>query len=164
MIKQHLFPDLKRRPYDLLGYAALLLFLDSFIPSTRDALDINLHDTYFVIANLSLYRLFSGFLLFLWTINMLAQHIVYSLTLSWVYVICMLITIALFLMLLTLNKFYGVPRRYYSFDEFEKRRSVYNIYIIYACAFVVLVAGQLLLIINVIIGLVKGKNRAAKVS
>lgn len=66
-----------------------------------------------------------------------------------------------------LNRFYGVdgmPRRYYAFDEFEKKQAVYNIYTVYVWAFVVLAAAQLLLIINVIIGLVKGKYRTGKVS
>jgi len=148
-----------------LGYTGLLLFLISFIPSTRGALDINMHDTYFVIADVSLCSVFSGFLLFLWAINMLVRRIIYSLTLSWFYVVFTLIPIALFLILPLMHRsFEGPPRKYYAFDEFEKMKSAYNINTTYACTFVALVIGQLLLMINILIGLGKGIHRTAKVS
>jgi len=58
---------IKRKPYALFLFASLLFFLIGFLKS-EETFDINVHDTYLVIAQHYLYWLFSLLLFFLFMI------------------------------------------------------------------------------------------------
>lgn len=58
---------IKRKPYALFLFASLLFFLIGFLKS-EETFDVNVHDTYFVIAQHHLYWLFSLLLFFLFMI------------------------------------------------------------------------------------------------
>jgi len=58
---------MKKKPYFLLLFAAFILLLISFIKSD-ETIDVNLHDTYFIIAQNHLYGLFFIVLFFFFII------------------------------------------------------------------------------------------------
>lgn len=150
--------DLKKRPYQLLGVMALLLFLVSFIPSTQAALDINMHDTYFVIANVNLCRIASGTLLFLWSMNVLLGRYLISAKLNRLYVAGTILSLLIIaVVLIPFRQSMDVPRKYYAFDEFEKMRSWYSyntiITICFIVALLLFIVSQVVFIINVIAGI-----------
>ena len=146
---------LKKRPYELLGVMALMLFLVSFVNS-NSTLDINLHDGYYVIANASLCRIASGALLFLWSMGLLFRSYVWSLTLSWVQVALTLISVIAFLKLAIIGTGYdGIARRYYAFSEFEQRNQWFSTTSIYVFMLLLFFAGQVVFIVNVIVGFLR---------
>jgi cytochrome c oxidase subunit 1 len=155
MIKPFTFLDLKKRPYELLGIMALLMFLVSFVDS-NSALDINMHDTYFVIAHAHICWFFSGVLLFLWSMGVLFRRYIWSITLSWVQVILTLISVIAFLKIVVMGvSLSGVPRRYYAFTEFEQQKSWFSTTSVYVFMLLLIVLGQLIFIINVITGFLR---------
>jgi cytochrome c oxidase subunit 1 len=163
MIKPFTFLDLKKRPYELLGIMALLLFLVSFVPS-NSSLDINMHDAYFVIANVNLCRIASGTFLFLWSMNILFRQYLVSDRLNRLYVagtiLSLLVTAIIFI---PFKQSMNVPRRYYAFDEFEKMRSWYSyntvITICFIMGLLLFTVSQVVFIINVITGVLRKVSR-----
>lgn len=141
-------------PYALLGITGLALGLLSFDPDKGQALDINLHDTYFVIVNAGLYSVFAVFLLFEWSIYIVVNRLMMSNKLIWVQVASCLLPIILFF-ILKLDKpgNPGPPRRYYAFTEFESRKPVFNF--VYVAMLVIFTFGQLIFIINLIGGVIR---------
>lgn len=158
-MKPRFYINIKKRPYELLGIMALLLFLVSFVDS-NSTLDINMHDTYFVIAHIHLCWLFSGMLLLLWSMAVLFRNYTWSLTLSWVQVVLTLISVIAFLKIVMMGiSLSGVPRRYYAFNEFEQQKSWFNTTSMYVFMLLLIVLGQLAFIINVITGFFRKVSR-----
>lgn len=69
---------IKRKPYLLLLFASILLLLTGFIKSS-ETFDINIHDTYFVIAQMHLHGLFSLLLFFFFIIYVTMEKIKFPL-------------------------------------------------------------------------------------
>lgn len=58
----------KFKTYTLLLFASIILFVVGFFVSKESTIDINIHDTYFVIANCHLFWIFSILMFFFFTI------------------------------------------------------------------------------------------------
>ncbi|MFC0518196.1 hypothetical protein ACFFGT_28535 [Mucilaginibacter angelicae] len=152
-LKPYYFFNIKTKPYNLLAIFALLSAVISFL-FTNGSMDINLHDTYFVISYAIVYRLIAVVLIMVWAIYALATDVLPSLWLSWAHV---LITITVVILLLYKQIHFmgldGAPRRYYAFSEFQKKQQdTFLASITITAAFLL---GQLLFIINLVMGIVK---------
>jgi heme/copper-type cytochrome/quinol oxidase subunit 1 len=154
--RNYFFANLKSKPYALFGIAGFLMAIISFIPIKRDSLDVNLHDTYFVIANVSFFRWFAAILLFLWAIYIATSRLMFSRRLIWFHVIATLLPV-IFLMIFN-NHTWGMSgssKRYYAIDEFENSKSFFNDPSIYIVSILVLLIAQFLFAINLVIGIIR---------
>ena len=155
MFKRNSIFDIRSKPYTLLGIVGFFVAIISFIPIISDsALDINLHDTYFVITDFSLYRFYAVILLFLWSVYLIANRLIFSRKLTWLHIIATLLPIVFFI--ITKKHTWGmsgVPRRYYALSEFD--RPYYDIGIYYVAIILSLVIGQLIFLTNLIVGTIK---------
>jgi len=148
--------NLKNNPYALLGLAGFLTGVMSFLPIDTDAFDINLHDTYIVIANVSLYRMFAVVLLFCWSVYIISNRLQLSRILTWIHVIVALAGLFSFITLQSHSwGLSGAPRRYYAFSEFEKMRDPFNTVAVYVVAISAFIFAQLIFVVNLSIGLIK---------
>lgn len=138
---------LKRKPYLLLLFASFLLLLMGFIKSD-ETFDINVHDTYFVIAQDHLYGLFSFVLFFFFIIYVTLKKVKLHLfkVLNGVHIYGTLIfIIGMFFPYDLLFPPYDFPL----FDESQKA-NVYRSF----CALFFLIA-QVLFIINIFASIIK---------
>ncbi|WPV02333.1 hypothetical protein SNE26_11150 [Mucilaginibacter sp. cycad4] len=156
-LKPYTFFNIKTKPYNLLAITALLSAVISFL-FANDSLDINLHDTYFVISYAVVYRLIALILILIWTIYALAMDVLPSLWLSWAHIL--ITTIVVTLLLCKQIHFIGLDgaaRRYYAVSEFQKKQQgTFLASIIITAAFLL---GQLLFIINLVMGIIKKINQ-----
>jgi cytochrome c oxidase subunit 1 len=138
--------------------AVLLLIVSAL--GKEAALDIHLHDTYFVISILHLIITPVFILVIAWFVYLLTEKILHSKKLTNVHLVFS-IALSLTLMFLLFNYSFendglaGMPRRYYdksSFSFFEilmmKMRNI-------VICFLLLIASQFLLLLNIILGLIK---------
>jgi heme/copper-type cytochrome/quinol oxidase subunit 1 len=146
---------IRSKPYELFGVAAVLLFAISFIPLSR-SVDINLHDTYFVISMRYIYRLLATVFLFIWLLYCCFNNILFSKKLTWVHVILSILPPIIFLfVLINFNSMDGIPRRYYTFTEFESKKHTENKLIICGVLLIAILVGQSIFLINLICGILK---------
>ena len=150
---------IKSRPYELFGLCALLAFLISFLP-TNASIDYNSHDTYFVISMRYVYRLSAAIFLFEWLLYFCFGNILLSKKLTWAHVILTILpVVVLFTAILDSSSLSGIPRRYYSFTEFENIKPWYRKGILCGILLGAIVLGQLIFLVNIVGGVVK---RASK--
>lgn len=146
------FFDIKANPQHLLIFLALLIFAFSLFMGDA-SIDINLHDTYFVIAYSLLYRAIAVALLILWACYMVADKLLPLIALRWLHVL--ITTLFSLIFIIKTSMFAGLsgaPRRYYAFAEFgqQMQRTYLLVYLIAA-----LLIGQLFLIANLITGVIR---------
>lgn len=154
--QRYKFLKLKERPYEILGLIGFLLIISSLISNHASSFDISLHDTYFVIANLDVYRFFGILLLFVWSMYLFMKRFLLSNSLTWFHVISILLPLLIFTIFsLTHPSTNEIPRRYYAFREFEKMKSRYNEGTVYAILFLVFCLGQIVFPINILGGVIK---------
>jgi len=153
-VKLYRFLNIKQRPFELFGFAAVVCFIAAFIPF-ENSLDINLHDTYFVIAARNFCFLGTIVFLFIWCAYLFANRFMLSVTLAWFHVITTLVPLAI-LLIITVTQDFSVtpPGRYYSFHEFEEKTPV-NWNNIYAMLLIIILLSQIVPLINLIAGLIK---------
>ena len=149
---------IKKRPFELLGLVGFLAIIVSFLPVKQSStLDINLHDTYFVVSNVTVYQLFGAFFLFNWSLYLLLNRYLLNISLTWIHIIGVLVPFAAFFALPfihTSNQ--AIPRKYYSFSEFERMKSNLDlIRITYVSFFLMFCLGQIVWFINILGGIVK---------
>lgn len=89
------FLKLKTKPYELFGLMALLFFIISLFGSNK-SIDLNFHDTYIVISNVSIFRGLAVLLLFIWSVYLLSRRILLSKILIWLHVALTLLAIFIF--------------------------------------------------------------------
>ncbi|MBB1285272.1 hypothetical protein HRH25_12890 [Flavisolibacter sp. BT320] len=148
---------LKQSPYHLLILAGLSLVLTGFLLDRDRTIDIHLHDTFFVISEGYIYYLLAFFVWILWCLYLVTSRVLYSKHLTWMHVLITLLTILILLILLNFrgSSFSASSNRYldlsywHAINEYSQgmRWMVYNL--------IVLLMGQLLLFVNVIIGIIK---------
>jgi hypothetical protein len=133
----------KIRPYSLLGIIGLVLFAVSFlIPS--HTVDVNIHDTYYVLEMSYAFRNVACFFLALFTIYTFLQQKLYSPVLSWAHVSLTVVTAtACFFFLYRASEAYQP-----NFSNWESFQTNNNIIVITLLTFLI---AQLLLIINLLI-------------
>ena len=149
------FLRIRQKPFELFGLFALLFLLISFIPF-KQKLDVNLHDSYFVFSIQSIFIICTIYFLFIWSMYLLTNRLLFSVRLTWIhFVITILPAIILIIISMMKLPLEDVPKRYYSFHEFEKTKPVFNFYVIYSGMAITMLLGQLLFPINILGGLIK---------
>ncbi|WP_412465092.1 hypothetical protein [Flavobacterium mekongense] len=138
---------LKRKPYLLLLLTSLLLFVIGFVKSD-EAFDINIHDTYFVIAQNQLYWLFSLFFFFFFMIYFILE----KLRFQWQRLLELIHVYGT--VFFTLGMFFPYELIFKSpefqlFDDYQ-RSNVYRSF--FALFFLI---AQILLIINIFVAIIK---------
>ncbi|MBD1394453.1 hypothetical protein [Mucilaginibacter glaciei] len=149
------FINLKTQPFGLFLLMAAVFFIASFI-SPHKTVDVNLRDTYFVITIAVICRLLALILLIIWIIYLLSNRVLLSIRLTWAHI---LLSILPLIALLIILGFYtpqeALPTRYFTFT---KKESSVNWNLIYATLIAIPLAGQLILLLNVIGGLFKNRR------
>lgn len=138
---------LKRKPYLLLLLTSLLLFVIGFVKSD-ETFDINIHDTYFVIAQNQLYWLFSLFFFFFFMIYFILE----KLRFQWQRLLELIHVYGT--VFFTLGMFFPYELMFKSpelqlFDDYQ-RSNVYRSF--FALFFLI---AQILLIINIFVAIIK---------
>lgn len=154
----YFFGNIRSRPYVLLGFAGFVAGIWSFIPSRSDILDINMHDTYYIVTGLPFYKFFAAVLLFLWSIYLIANRLPLSHRLTLFHVLSTLIPLIFFIIIRNLGPAWGldgIPSRYYAIDQFRERQPLFNPEGIYIAAVLILFIGQVFFIINLLWGAIK---------
>ena len=149
---------MKQKPYNLLLWTGLILVLTSFfILKQNNTVDIHLHDTYFVIAHTHIFWLLAFLALFVWTLYLLTNKILFSKSLVWTHVIITIMTILLF----ALSLFFGdsfinpTPPRYYDYSSWNSFDNYTTFTKAFGVTIFVLLFGQFIFVINFIVGLLK---------
>lgn len=149
---------IKQKPYHLLLLTGLVSVLTSFfVLNQNNLVDIHLHDTYFVIAHTHIFWFLTVLALFVWTLYLLTNKILYSKTLIWTHVIVTILT----LLLVALTLFFGesfmnpTPRRYYDYSNWNSFNNYTEFTKAIGITIFVLLFGQVIFIINLIAGLLK---------
>jgi cytochrome c oxidase subunit 1 len=149
---------MKQKPYNLLLWTGLVFVLTSFfILRQNNSVDIHLHDTYFVIAHTHIFWLLAILALFVWTLYLLTNKILYSKALTWAHVIITILTLLLF----ALTLFFGdsfmnpTPRRYYDYTNWNSFDNYTTFTKAIGISIFVLLFGQFIFVINLILGLFK---------
>jgi cytochrome c oxidase subunit 1 len=153
--------QIKQRPYNLLLLTGLLLVLTSFFKlSQNSTIDLHFHDTYFVIAHTHIFWLLAALALFMWTLYLLTNKILYSKALTWTHVIITILTLFIF----ALTVFFGdnilnpKPFRYYDYSNWNSSEMYSTLIKTIAIIILILLFGQILFIVNLIAGLFKRKD------
>ena len=121
----------KKYPYNLLLLLAILILVTSFFISTEGAIDLHLHDTYFIISKVYLFWLVSGVLIVFWVLNSITKRFLFSKILTSIHLALIgLSAICLIGLLLYAHYYYqglaGMPRRYYDYSRWEDKWAIYD--------------------------------------
>lgn len=152
---------MKRKPFNLLFWTGLILILISLLNRQQNkAIDIHLHDIYFVITYTHILWSLIVIALVLWTVYLLTNKLLYSKILTWVHVITT--TLALLLLSLTLifaGSVSAKTPRFYDFSNWNSFTNYSSIVKVVGFAVFVFLVGQVLLVLNLILGVVKRLTR-----
>lgn len=138
---------MKFKAYYLLLIASLILLMLGFLAS-EETFDINIHDTYFVIANCHLYWLFSSLLFVIFIFYFLLDIAIIRINkiVSKIHIFGSVISITLLIFPYSL---FSNPKEFPLFDSFE------YINIVLTISFLIILFLQLLFIINIFVSLIK---------
>jgi heme/copper-type cytochrome/quinol oxidase subunit 1 len=153
--------QIKKKPYHLLLLTALIFILTSiFLLKQSNSVDIHLHDTYFVIAHTHIFWLLAVLALFVWTLYLVTNKFLYSKALSWIHITITILTLFLFaLTLFSSDSFMNpAPRRYYDYSNWNSIDNYTMFTKAIAIIIFVLLFGQLLYVVNLIVGLFKRRT------
>lgn len=155
-------PDLLR-PYHLVLAAGLLTaFLSLFCKA--ETIDVHIHDTYYILGSNHILLVSSVSLLLMWLLYAGVSRILFSNKLVWLHVVITIVTIAFIIAILLWIGFYD---KLYIVD-FSAFGDVPIQYTVLAISFLLLIAGQLLFVVNLVGGIIsrqRGKsnfNRASQ--
>lgn len=150
--------QMKQKPYNLLLLTGLVFALSSFfVLRQNNSVEIHLPDTYLVIAHTNVFLLLAISALFVWTLYLLTNKILYSKALTWTHVIITIFTLFLFALTLFFgDKFMNLrPRRYYNYSDWSSFNDFTTLKKAIGITIIVLLFGQLIFVINFIVGLFK---------
>lgn len=140
------------KPYNLFLVTIVFLAVLFFAP-LPNSLDINMHDTYFVISTKIAIALFIILCLVFWLIYFVTKRFRLIKTLTWIHVIATLVFIVAFFKAIShALGLYGLPRRYYAFEQHPLQPPNFAPYIIVT---VIFLTAQLLFIVNIVYGIIK---------
>ena len=152
---------MKQKPYNLLLLTGLILVLTSFfVLKQNNSVDIHIHDTYFVIARTHVFWFLAILALFVWTLYLLTNKILYSKALTWIHVIITILTLLLFAFTLSFGDSFmnSTPRRNYDYSDWNSFDNTTGFTKAIAISIFVLLYGQVIYVINFIAGLIKRLN------
>lgn len=142
--------------------ALLLLSIAVFVFSKNTTTDIQVLDTYYIIANFHFYipaALILGFWSVIYFITSKKVKINLNSTLSEIHFWSTLFGIFLFLLSITSNGIVTGPRRYYSFDNIEYHDEFGYIYLAITISTILIMVSQLIFVLNLIYSLSKQRKR-----
>jgi len=150
---------MKLKSYDLLFVTALILFLASFL-LPEAPMDIHLHDTYYVITIQFIFWILSLISLLVWVIYKLTARFLFSNFLTWLHILVTLLSVIVFIALLfTASNLYSpTPRKYYDYSNWDSMNDLNTYSRNLTILLFILVAAQVLYVINFLGGLVKRKK------
>ena len=137
------------KPYHLLLLAGIL-FSIAALTSTKETVDIHVHDTYFVVTRSFLYWAFVILTYFLWGIYVLTGKFLFANVLTWLHVLLTLGTLILFISVPLFNyqKSYIDLNPWTSFNKFNLISKIL------AWVTIILLLAQAMFIVNIITGFV----------
>lgn len=148
---------LRRKPYILLLVAAFMMLVHSFVSQTSESIVINIHDTYYVIAFIHWYQLYSVFILLLACIYLILDKVKINLY-FWLSFIHIIGTIMLFFIINYYNYMHSLE--YCSPTEIFERQD-YSLYL--NNSLIAILSLQFLFFINIFVSIIE-KWRASSAS
>lgn len=142
--------------------ALLLLSIAVFVFSKNTTTDIQVLDTYYIIANFHFYipaALILGFWSVIYFITSKIVKINLNSTLSEIHFWSTLCGILIFLLSITSNGMATGPRRYYSFDTIEYHDEFGFITLAITISTILILVSQLIFVLNLIYSLTKQRKR-----
>lgn len=149
---------LKERPFNLLLPTAMLVLICSIVTSD-ETFDLNLHDTYLVVAHAHFLWITTMFLFVLWVLYFFTYRFLFSKTLTWIHVASLtgavIFCLAFWVYSGNVGGLAGKPRMYLD----ERMMGEYFLYdqltsAIGICLALILL-GIVLYLINLILGLIR---------
>jgi hypothetical protein len=140
-----------QKPYMLLLVMGLIVFFLSF-GVANDSVDIHFHDTYIVITYRPIIWAFAIFLMALGIVYRICHVILFSAYLSWIHIVTTILVLGFIIsFIFTLNTYSGgMPRRYLDITASVPTKYSWSLFI--------LLIAQLLLLLNILLGLLKKKK------
>ena len=132
---------------------ALVFLVISFVVG-RETIDLHLHDTYFVIAHAQLYACFAAFLVLVGLACVAANRLLYSLRLSKLHISLTLFTTLALAILLQVQPYLMKDVSSSGFN-LSAMRWLDRVGLMIVLLFLLMLASQLLLITNILLGLFK---------
>jgi heme/copper-type cytochrome/quinol oxidase subunit 1 len=148
----------RKRPYHLLLLTALIFgFMAAFTIDPTQQLDIILHDTYFIVTHSQIVMLLALIALLLWTLYVLTNKLLYSRTLSWIHIVMSILPLAA-IALWQFRPWDPGPHpalRYMAIEDYWHYTALVRLLLL------LILAGQLVLPINLLAGLVRHFKKAS---
>ena len=147
------------KPYRLLGWTAVILLIASFFVP-RKFLDIHLHDTYFVVKPAIILLGLALILLVVWAIYRQTSKILYSNFLTWLHIIWTFLTSTTLGIILFLDNGFDtdISKNGFKLSDWERFESFQLFSALFILALFLLFLGQVVLLLNLVIGLCKSKK------
>ncbi|MBE7169493.1 MAG: hypothetical protein INR73_02825 [Williamsia sp.] len=144
--------------YRMLLITALVLVAVSFIP-VKNTIDLHIHDTYFVLSHATLYTTLAAFLTLTGLISMAANKFLYS---SWLARVHIILTLTILLTLLILFYIHTsfILTRQATGPDINSLMQIYRTGQFIAVLLLLMLATQLLLPVNLVLGLFKTRYRS----
>ena len=154
---------LKQQPYNLLLLTSIVFFVGGLF-GFNVAIDIHLHDSYFVFRLSYFIWALSLVLITLWFIYLVTKKALISKSLIWIHILltiltCVFILTAPNLFAIPYEGTAGEPRRYYDICQSKTIQFSTKLTGTATMIFLILIIGQITYFINLFMGLHKGVNR-----
>jgi hypothetical protein len=139
--------NLKKRPFQIFVFTAIILFTLSFFPTNKN-LYINISNTSTVISWGVIYRILSGFLILVWILYILIKKRLLSKKFIWVHGLTTILPILAAIICFNLTPEFNAPAQH-------KLQTSPTNYWIFSLLLFFAVSAQFILILNIAGGIVK---------